>query len=276
MIDLHVHTQRCHHAEGDFEDYINRALELELTTIGFCEHAPFLFDHNKRMNISEVSKYFEKLRMLKKRYANQLNILAGLEVDYMPEAEPYIRQLIDGVSCDYLFAGVHFLKIGSKTLSIWDFEHWQAPLVRQYYFYSLIQAIESGLFDGIVHPDSILRSGLQPSDIKEEFDRLIECLAVAGVSYEVNCSGFRKNAFDQVSGKMQERTSSFPNLEFAIRAHQRGVPITIGSDAHRPRELAMHIPVTLQRLFHHGVDSICSFESRTPVMISLRPPIISR
>ena len=44
--DWHTHSALCHHAVGSIEDYIRKAIELELTTIGLCDHFPFEYLKN--------------------------------------------------------------------------------------------------------------------------------------------------------------------------------------------------------------------------------------
>jgi len=34
LIDTHIHTKRCHHAEGDLEDYIIEAIKKGIKIIG--------------------------------------------------------------------------------------------------------------------------------------------------------------------------------------------------------------------------------------------------
>ena len=40
MIDYHVHTYLCRHAEGDPQDYVNAAVEKGLKEIGIADHFP--------------------------------------------------------------------------------------------------------------------------------------------------------------------------------------------------------------------------------------------
>jgi len=40
VIDLHVHTWRCRHAEGTAEDYVRAAARAGLSTMAFTEHFP--------------------------------------------------------------------------------------------------------------------------------------------------------------------------------------------------------------------------------------------
>ena len=54
MVNYHTHTPRCHHAEGSEREYVAAAIEAGFTTLGFSDHAPYLFP----------SGYVSSIRML--------------------------------------------------------------------------------------------------------------------------------------------------------------------------------------------------------------------
>jgi histidinol-phosphatase (PHP family) len=42
IADYHIHTHMCRHAEGEPREYVERAVELGMTEMGFADHLPFL------------------------------------------------------------------------------------------------------------------------------------------------------------------------------------------------------------------------------------------
>ncbi len=40
MIDYHIHTNRCGHADGEASDYVRAAINCGLDEIGFNDHLP--------------------------------------------------------------------------------------------------------------------------------------------------------------------------------------------------------------------------------------------
>ena len=43
IANYHTHTPRCHHATGNEEDYVLRAIENGLQIFGFSDHVPMPF-----------------------------------------------------------------------------------------------------------------------------------------------------------------------------------------------------------------------------------------
>ena len=42
-INYHTHTYRCGHAVGNEREYVEKAIELGFSELGFSEHAPMPF-----------------------------------------------------------------------------------------------------------------------------------------------------------------------------------------------------------------------------------------
>ena len=92
---FHVHTYRCKHA-GDTtdKDYIEKAIELGAPRIVFTDHAPFpgnLFGN--RMEIEQLPEYVETLSRLREEYREKIEILIGLEAEYLPSFAEYLQEL---------------------------------------------------------------------------------------------------------------------------------------------------------------------------------------
>src|SRR4029078_12195469 len=90
--DYHMHTPLCHHAVGEPVEYAARAVELGLREIGISDHGPMERDDfdDWRMYFSNLEEYVEKVRRAQREYPN-LHIKLGLEVDYLPGYENWIR-----------------------------------------------------------------------------------------------------------------------------------------------------------------------------------------
>ncbi len=69
MIDYHVHTPLCNHAEGAMETYVRYALNIGLKELCFLDHLTFP-GHKKMQSMrkEEVALYFQAVQVLKYRY----------------------------------------------------------------------------------------------------------------------------------------------------------------------------------------------------------------
>lgn len=186
---FHVHTYRCKHA-GDTtdKDYIEKAIELGAPRIVFTDHAPFpgnLFGN--RMEIEQLPEYVETLSRLREEYREKIEILIGLEAEYLQE-------LKNDHGLDLLIMGQHFFEHepGRYSFSDEDKSEEYIGLCR-----AMTQGVETCLFDVVAHPDRVFRRREYFGDDEEKFAReLINTASFRGVYLEANYSSMhRKQQF---------------------------------------------------------------------------------
>ena len=152
---FHVHTYRCRHA-GKYTDidYINEALNLNAKSIYFTDHAPFPKDVFKnRMRIEELNEYINSLLSLKKQYNDRIKINIGLEIEYLPEYISYYKWLKDKYNIQ-LFLGQHICYFKGH----YNFEYENKKEEYKWMTNSIIEAIDTGLFDVLLHPERIYKN----------------------------------------------------------------------------------------------------------------------
>ena len=74
LVDLHNHTPLCNHAKGEPIEFVQKAIEHNISVFGFSDHAPMNFDEAYRMGFDEMDKYEKTVLELKSEYKNQINI----------------------------------------------------------------------------------------------------------------------------------------------------------------------------------------------------------
>ncbi|RAK21224.1 histidinol-phosphatase (PHP family) [Anoxybacillus vitaminiphilus] len=124
MKDGHIHTPFCPHGSKDsFEQYIERAIELGYTEISFTEHAPLpptftdpTPDQDSAMKMSDLDNYLFTVNELKKRYANDIAVNVGLEIDFIIGYEDETARLLEeiGPYLDDSILSVHFLNFNNE------------------------------------------------------------------------------------------------------------------------------------------------------------------
>jgi histidinol-phosphatase (PHP family) len=254
--DYHMHTPLCRHARGEPVDYARRAVELGLTEIGFSDHSPMPRDDfdNWRMADSQLDDYVAKVRLAQKMFP-QLTIRLALEVDFLPGQEDWVRQLAARQPWDYFIGSVHYVSDSwavddPQKLSEWKkrdaFEVWQI------YFDRLARAAESKLFDIIGHADLPKKFGIRPAqDCAPLYEKFLDAAARAGCAIELNTAGLRK-----------ECKEIYPSAELLRLAFMKNVPITFGSDAHAPEEVALNFAEAVALARRAGYRESCRFVRR--------------
>jgi len=232
--DYHMHTPLCRHATGEPVDYARRAMEIGLAEIGFTDHSPMARDDfdDWRMRSDQLDDYVEKVRRAQREFP-QLTIRLGLEVDYLPGHEDWIRDLAARQSWDYFIGSVHYVSDDWAVDSPFQLAKWKNRdtfEVWSVYFDRLTMAAQSGLFEIIGHTDLPKKFGHRPTqDCQPLYGKFLDAAKQHGCAIELNTAGLRRDC--------QE---IYPSREILQLALAKGVPITFGSDAHAPEEVGLN------------------------------------
>lgn len=153
---FHVHTWRCGHAgeEQDYE-YVEKAIALGANRIVFTDHCPYpknLFLY--RMNMELLENYVSSMKQLKREYAGRIEVLSGLEVEYLPAYENYYRELKASGDYDLLLLGQHMYEHADGS---YDFS--ESDRINEFVGLcsAMVEGVKTGLFDVIAHPDRAFR-----------------------------------------------------------------------------------------------------------------------
>lgn len=266
MIDCHVHTARCGHAEGDASAYLAAARLAGVSVLGFTEHLPLPEDldpsREYSMPPSELADYVAEVEGLKRASAEaaktghggDITVLLGVEADWLPGRMDAVESLIASQPFDVVLGSVHFLDDWAfddpALLAKWDSTDVDAVWER--YFARVAEAAASGLFDVMAHPDLVKKFGHRPArDPRELFEAAAGAFAAAGVAIEVSTAGLRKPV-----GEL------YPSAEFLAACRRAGVPATMGSDAHAPHEVGYRLDAARATLLDVGYESVVYFENR--------------
>ena len=179
----------------------------------------------------------------------EVAVTVGIEFDFVPEVEglaDHTRELTLAHPWDVTLGSVHALaddrSIFESTDEVAPEEAWAD------YHGRLLAAVGSGLFDVVTHPLRLVASKLEPpADLPDRLDELAGAAASAGVALEVNGSDLRL---------------ARPLVEQLIAAvARRGAPVSLGSDAHRPRNVGSVLPA-IELLRAAGISEALCFERR--------------
>lgn len=193
-----------------------------------------------------------------RNFAGELPVRLGIEADYFPGAEGAIRHVLRQAPFDYVIGSVHWIGPWGFDLlgvrGLWDGRDVDAAY--RDYFSLLCQAALSGLFDIMAHPDLIKVMGQRPSpalNLTALYHDAAEALARSGAAVEVSTAGLRKPV-----GEL------YPDPAFLRACHDRGVPLSLASDAHMPEDVGRDFERAVELARSVGYREALIFEGRRP------------
>ncbi|MDD2709532.1 MAG: histidinol-phosphatase HisJ family protein [Verrucomicrobiae bacterium] len=255
LVDYHMHTPLCHHAEGAPAEYARRAAALGLKEIGFSEHCPLPDGYDRlRLREDQLGDYVRLVEEAR-RAAPGMVIRLGVEAEYVREDLPYVRRMVERHAWDYILGSVHYM-------GMWNFDapeaerEWRecADLYEKWrqYFELWREAASSGLYDTMGHPDLVKKFGPIPrEDCRPLFREALTAAAEGGVAVEINTAGLRKPVKE-----------IYPSAAFLRIACEMGVPISFGSDAHAPDEVGSGFRQAVDLARACGYREYARFEKR--------------
>lgn len=255
-IDLHNHTALCNHATGTIEEYIQMAIAQKIDTFGFSDHAPMNFD-TYRMRFDEMQTYEAQVLHVKEKYAGQIEILLGYEVDFL---EGFIDQSVLERKVDYLIGSVHYL--GNWGFDnpefIGEYHDKNMDDVWQKYFDAIENMAKSNLFDIVGHLDLIkVFNYLPKKDVRLIAKDALNAIKNANMVVEINAAGFRK--------PIGEQYPSHPLLEMMA---ERDIPISFGSDAHEIEHIGFKKEEIRSFAKSYGYKKCATFQNRERMLVN--------
>ncbi len=246
--NFHTHSTYCD-GKASLIDNVEAGRRM-VHWLGFSSHAPIPFDCAWTMKKQALEPYIFEINELKKSNP-QIEIYAGLEVDYIPGVTSpghFQGQL------DYTIGSIHFADV------LPDGTHWEVdgPHVKfleglEKIFHNKIRDVVARYFELTRHmlengPPTLLghldkikiqNTGhilFQESEswYREEVRQTIEKIRGSGTIVEVNTRGLYQ----------KKSATPYPSPWILEILYQKNIPVTLSSDAHHPDDLANQFPET--------------------------------
>lgn len=265
IVDCHTHTSFSD-GTSTFEENVRAAAAAGVHVLACTDHltlpASIEAEADAQVPHARLAEHraaYLQARELAAEVAPELELVYGFECDWYPGCEDNVRAWSAGAA--FTLGSVHWIgdagdvaagatgTPGTADVALagqagsgagWidfsdDMHVWEelgANEVWRRYVDAWCAACESPLaFSSMAHPDLPARfanDGFAPSiDLMPLWDRMAECARETGRHVEVSTAGLRKS------------TSAFyPSAGLLRRFARAGVPITVGSDAHRAADVA--------------------------------------
>ena len=242
-VNYHTHTARCGHATGTEDEYIKAAVEAGIKILGFSDHTPYVFHSGHissgyhgvqaRMLPEELPAYADTVRQKQSQYQGVVDIHLGLEAEYYPAYFDDLLLRLRDNGIEYLILGQHWSnnEIGQPH----NFEPTESKQQLEMYCNEVIDAMHTGLFTYIAHPDMISFIG-DDRFYDTQMRRICREAVACGIPLEINLLGLGQNR-------------SYPTERFWRIAAEEGNQAILGRDAHSPDAFLDHATVRRARSF---------------------------
>lgn len=243
--NYHSHTYRCGHADLDMkdEDYIQDYIKMGFKRMAFTDHCPEKNEidkrNNMRMKYSQRKEYLETIQALKEKYAGQIEIQSGYEIEYLPGEEQNLKELKE--ETDKLILGQHFVYDDNQKLKIHGKDEFSDKELLRYAEY-IEQAMKLNLPDIIAHPDFYMLKRKDFGEIEAKVaHHICKAAETYGVPLEMNLNHIFKYTYYENtklnSKPIEEQRKNldkvaYPCKEFWKIASQYDIHVLYGIDAH--------------------------------------------
>ena len=234
--DYHMHTNRCD-GTASAEEMVKAAVEQGLVEIGFSEHSHTDFDDTYCLTEEGMKEYCSEILALREKYADQISIKLGLEMDLGSDA--------DTEGLDYWIGSVHYIKIdrgeGPLYIPVDESAQIQREAAEQYfdgdiiafaekYFEAVGTVAEKTGCSIIGHFDLVSKFNEKENLFDEEDPRYIAAwkkavdrLIPAGVPFEINTGAMSRGL----------RSQPYPSDSMREYIREKGGSFILSSDSHR-------------------------------------------
>lgn len=242
--------------------------------LGFSSHAPLPFETEWTMDPERLPDYVRTVRDLGEAYHGRMEILLGLEIDYIEGICGPSDSRFDGLGLDYIIGSIHHVRpprLGYDALSTVDdgqenfdallaqgYDHDTASLVEDYYK-AAAACIKAGGFDIFGHFDLIRKNNPNMSRFREDTEQYkaaammaVDALTGTDIIVEINTGGMAR-------GKLP---SPYPAAWILKELKARNIEICLNSDAHASAHLLSCREAGLQAAAEAGFDCLTIITTR--------------
>jgi len=258
MHDYHVHSN---YSDGSFLfRMVAAAEEAGLDGVGIADHCMLPVSERQRRSRDAVGFTLDATHERRREAieflgeGRDIDVYNAVEMDYDPRGEDAIADFLAAAEFDYAVGSVHSV---DDTFVQWDGEFAdmddgeRQAFVDDYYD-ALVALVDSELFAIAAHPDLVERTdALRGRSTVDHYRRVADAFADSRTVPELNAGR-----------ALQEVGIVHPAEAFLEALLDRGVEITVGTDAHAPEELGPRAEFLRERVTELGHDLVSPFDLR--------------
>ena len=269
MVDSHIHTSNSVDAPvtSTTENMVKQGIDIGLKMMTITDHCEVNRFGTNDSAWPRVERSFNDAKAMAQKYHGQIEVLAGVELGQAPQGFELAEKIIDRFDFEFVIGSIHNARC-PQDFSEMDFSDPSIDIdsMMEVYFnelYALTKWNKTDTLAHITYPHRYItgKYGI-PVNMDKYWDILdatYKNLIHNGKALEINTSGLR-----------QEIGATLPSKEYVQRFKDLGGElVTIGADAHMPRDLGTGIADGYALAKECGFKYVCYFKGRKPQMIKL-------
>lgn len=262
LTNYHSHTLYCDGRAG-MEDFIRFAVSQGFGSYGISSHAPLPFPTHWTMEWDRMDDYLAEFRRMKEKYAEDIELAIGLEIDYLNEdSNPSVARFRE-LPLDYRIGSVHLLSDSDGEIVDIDVsadvfrgivdKHFNGDLdkVIHLYYDRLLRMVQLGGFDILGHADKMHYNAAvyRPGLLDEPwYDDLV---------HDYFAEVVRKGYIVEINTKAFNTLGTFyPNERYFLLLKELGARVQVNSDSHFPERINSGRPEALAALKEAGFQTV--------------------
>jgi len=262
LVDYHTHSH------NSFDGYLPVDVIAQLAiTRGIKELC--ITDHYECSDLhTPMEPTFKKSRFeileAREKYGDKIKLLYGIELGQMHFEPELCKEFISKNDFDFIIGSMHNLR-GDRDIYYVQFDKFNSPKILEEYLLELLELSKSADYNVIGHITYpmryIVRDGeyIDIANYRDIIDEILKAVISRGRGIEVNASGLVHLLGDTI-----------PPYSIVKRYRELGGEIiTVGSDAHRQKNVGWHIDDAMEMIKRAGFEYITTFEKRKPSFIKI-------
>jgi len=262
--DYHMHSNFSCDCQATMAEMCQAAVDQGIPEIGFTEH----FDNHPgeadNCRDFRLDGWAVELDRCRSAFAGRLTIRAGIEL-----GEPHIytaeaQSLLARYAFDYALGSLHW--VGNE--SIFDpayFQAYPAADAFRMYFEELARVALTGGFDILSHLDVPVRTAqavygrYDPREHEDSIRPVLRACVEGGLALDINTAALRRRA--------KVLNPGLDILRWYVELG--GERVTLGSDAHRPKQVGAGLDAALDAARAAGLKYLTFYEGRQARLVPI-------
>lgn len=258
--DYHMHSNFSGDCRYSMEEMCRGAIANGVAEIGFTEH----YDLHPVDHYSDWFKpepWWAELERCRELFAGQLVIRAGIEIGEPHLYEQKASAILARYPFDYALGSLHVV----RGQTIFNRDYFTSRTAAQAYgdfFTELLEMTALGGFEVLSHFDlparfgKVIYEGYDPRDYESLIRPVLQNCIDQGIALDINTKALRSTA--------QVMT---PDIEILTwYAEMGGTRVTLGSDAHNPKDVGAGLDRALAVMAEVGLQGVTYYEAREVIL----------